>query len=197
MYTLGLLVTRYHAQNLLAYLVCAIMLATTACTAAQPATVYYQAPQIIYPLVVDGMVLVMPPASTYPALARALKDAATPVLLCDNCTHQMVDFAINGWKGARGVVLVNTLETSKEYWSSLEAFVVSDTDAGMLRTYAKDVLGYTQTTPKDLAVTPLALRVAEFLASAATGGEVMLAGVTITLDDFMKIVEQTLGRGDL
>ena len=196
MYTLGTLVTRYHLQNLLAYLICAILLATTGCTAVQPATVYYQ-PQVIYPLVVDGMVLVMPPASTYPALARALKDAATPILLCDNCTHQMIDFAINGWKGARVVVLVNTLETSKEYWSSLEAFVVSDADAGMLRTYAKDVLGYTQTTPKDVAITPLALRVAEFLAGVGTGGEVMLAGVTITLDDFMRIVEQTLGRGDL
>ena len=173
------------------WLICFLLLTNAACTAVEAPAVAQ-----LYPMAKDGIVLAMSTPSTYAMLNNAFKDAATPILTCPNCTHVMVRYVLPGWSNAYGVALINTTEQAADYWSHLSGMVVTKADWGLLKDSAMNV-GFTETTPKDIALTPLALRIAEWVAGVGAGaGETMLAGAMLTMDDYMSIVEQELGMED-
>jgi hypothetical protein len=104
---------------------------------------------------------------------------------------------VPGWTNAVSITLVNTLETSPDYWDKLTGVIASPKDGKMMEEFAHNVIGYTSTTPKDLTVTTLAMRVANFLAGVGAGaGETMLAGAMLTMDDYMEQVNVELGMED-
>ena len=184
------------------WLVCFILALTSACTAVEaPAVAQSVAPAVnaakqVYPLLVDGVVLEMNTPATYASLNVILKNAASEILRCQNCTHVMFPGTVPGWTNAVSVTLINATETSPEYWKNLHGIIVTPDDWKLLKNAAENV-GYETTNPKDVALTPIAMRVANFLAGVGAGaGETMLAGAMLTMDDYMSIVEQELGRVD-
>jgi len=108
----------------------------------------------------------------------------------------MIRYVLPGWSEAYGIALINVTESAEAYWRNLSGMVVTKADWGLLKDSAMNV-GFTETNPKDVALTPLALRIAEWVAGVGAGaGETMLAGMAITLDDYMSIVNAELGRVD-
>jgi hypothetical protein len=184
MSTLGKCVTKYRLHNLFIYFIVVLIISTTGCGAVQPAMLEYATAPVVQP----GYFLSLQPGTVYYWANEVLKNTIpNEIVASPNSTHILIRWVFPKWAHVQGLTMINTLEGAKSYWLNLPGSVGTPEDVQSVIDRAKE-LGWSTTNAKDLGLTTFASKVAAYLVTLGSTGEVLFGAVGIFLDDWYNLI---------